>query len=216
MSYDEINKRIVEITAKIGALQADQLTKTDVMYANGEDVQYHTINRDNSSEIYKLKQELRQLNERAAAYASNRSQFVETTNAHLSEIEQAKLNEIEREKQERKTNFERVKQTYKSQSASTRFKNLVTGKKPKWDKIEKYNSEELAFLVDLSKGRTEYQENRNERYNERLGNQNVPFGEISKRESKRNQEDFNHALVSTRESLDNRMEHENNVGGRSR
>ena len=74
--------------------------------------------------------------------------------------------------------------------------NLVQGKKPNWKKVENYTTEELNFLDTLSRGRSAWQEKRNEERRIRREAQGMSLAEMRKLERERNMKDFTNSLNS--------------------
>lgn len=196
---DEAFNAMTEANKGAVNVRAASKERQEVMYSNGTDVQYRTFPGATDEEVWAANKK---------AYAAQKAYEQAKKDVRMATLspeeieerkEQRKKEEQQRkeeEKAEHKHAFENVKRIYKAQSRVQRFMNLVQGKKPNWKKVENYTTKELNFLDTLSRGRSAWQEKRNEERRIRREAQGMSLAEMRKLERERNMKDFTNSLNS--------------------
>lgn len=196
---DRAYDAMVKASEKASDIRTASKEHQEVMYPNGTDVQYRSIPSATDEAVWSANKEAYEAQKRYEAAQRD------VDNLTLSPEEVAKLREERRQQElakkeqeayEHKMAFETVRQIYKKQSRWNRFMNLIQGKKPDWNKVEEYTTEELQFLDTLSRGRSVWQEKINQERWERREKNGMSSKEMRKLENEKNMKDFLKGLNS--------------------
>lgn len=188
----EANKNAVKMRAASGNHQ-------EVRYSNGTDVQYRRVLGATDEEVWAANKAAYEAQKEYEAAQRDVASFIlspEEVERRRVEREQQEQEKKEREAADHQAAFDNVKRVYKAQSRMQRFLNFIQGRKPNWNAVVEYSTEELKFLDTLSRGRSLWQEKTNGERWERREKNGMSLREMRKLENERNMKDFLNGLNS--------------------